>query len=91
MSAERAEFLLADIVNAIRDDVVVAMQSGRKCKITVNLSHSKIKNIVPADKGHKYYWNIYSIFAYLPQVYFNSLTFLRQSWYTYETSISQNT
>jgi hypothetical protein len=39
------------------------------------------------DKGHKLYWQIFSVFSYIPQVYFNSLKLLRNIWYNYEASI----
>jgi hypothetical protein len=48
---------------------------------------SKFKQIILRDIGHKYYWNIYKIFSYIPQIYFNSEKFLRSYWYNYETSV----
>jgi len=47
----------------------------------------RVKGFLLTDKGHKFYWHIYSVFSYVPQVYFNSLKLLRTSWYNYEASI----
>ena len=49
---------------------------------------SRAKELLLTDKGHKFYWHIYSVFCYIPQVYFNSLKLLRTSWYDYETKIA---
>ncbi len=49
---------------------------------------SRAKELLLTDKGHKFYWHIYSIFAYIPQIYFNSLKLLRTSWYSYEANIA---
>jgi hypothetical protein len=46
----------------------------------------KVKEFLITDMGHKFYWHIFSVFSFVPQIYFNSLKLLRNSWYNYETS-----
>ena len=50
---------------------------------------SRLKEFLITDKGHKFYWHIYSVFSYVPQIYFNSLKLLRNSWYNYEASMME--
>lgn len=49
---------------------------------------SRLKEFLITDKGHKLYWHIYSEFIHVPHVYFDSLKFLRNHWYNFETSIA---
>ena len=48
---------------------------------------SRFKRFLLIDKGHKLNWHIYSVFAYAPQIHFDSLKFLRHHWYNYEASV----
>ena len=50
---------------------------------------SRLKEFLITDKGHKFYWHIFSVFSYVPQIYFNSLKLLRNSWYNYEASMME--
>ena len=44
---------------------------------------SKFKIFIMADKAHKFYREIFLVYYYIPQTYFNALKFLRTSWYNH--------
>ena len=54
----------------------------------LRLLRAKFKEFLLTDLSHEFYWHVYSIFSYIPQVYFNSLKSLRHHWYNYETSVA---
>ncbi|MCK4366075.1 MAG: hypothetical protein KAW45_08485 [Thermoplasmatales archaeon] len=92
---QQIETLKADISSRIVEIKKICSQGYEMCenyekallKYQQRPFLSKIREILLTDKGHKFYWHIYSVFCYIPQVYFNSLKLLRTSWYDYETSI----
>jgi hypothetical protein len=47
----------------------------------------KFKQFFLMNKGHRFYYHIFSVFSYIPQIYFNSLKLLRNIWYNYEVNI----
>ncbi len=51
-----------------------------------SIFRTKLKQITLTDLGHEYYWNLYKIFSYLPQIYFNCQKTLRSNWYNFEAN-----
>ena len=52
------------------------------------LFRSRIKEYQLKRAGNSFYILVYSGFSQVPQTYFNSLKFLRNSWYNYEANIA---
>ncbi|MCK4365405.1 MAG: hypothetical protein KAW45_05095 [Thermoplasmatales archaeon] len=95
---KQIETLKADISSRIAEIRKICTQGYEMCedyeKALLNYQQhplilSRVKEFLLTDKGHKFYWHIYSVFSYVPQIYFNSLKLLRNSWYNYEASMME--
>jgi hypothetical protein len=67
-----------DIIDEYRTDLLRYQQK---------ILRSRIKENQLKMKGNTLYIHVYSGFSQVPQIYFNSLKFLRTNWYNYQTSI----
>lgn len=93
---QQIESLITDILNRTMEIQKICLQGYEMCEnyeksLLKYQQHPlllpRVKELLLTDKGHKFYWHIFSVFSYVPQIYFNSLKLLRNSWYNYETSI----
>ncbi|MCK4364804.1 MAG: hypothetical protein KAW45_02010 [Thermoplasmatales archaeon] len=93
---QQIETLKADISSRVAEIQKICTQGYEMCEDYEKgllkyqqrpLILSRVKEFLLTDKGHKFYWHIYSVFCHIPQVYFNSLKFLRTSWYNYEAGV----
>jgi len=78
---QQIEALTADISNRTTEIQKICSQGYKICedyeeslqKYKQYPLLSRFKEFLLTDKGHKFYWHIFSVFSYVPQIYFNSL------------------
>jgi glutamine amidotransferase-like uncharacterized protein len=92
---DRLKMLIIDLYDRVNKTNKI-LQSGEDMldsykqnllKYQKKLFRSRIREIKLKKEGNSFYIHVFSGFSEVTQTYFNSLKFLRNSWYNYEASI----